>query len=164
MPAEAGSRLAAAVHRAYRPAISSTAAMRSWAGSLGLMATIGEGDFCRNPQSGVILPGINGMQAVPPGYGWLVGDGGWIALTGNRGNSWRPPLGTLPPANGPLRLLGAGRSRTEMLDRRQPRQPRLLHARRRENLVRISHGHHPAAAGRSRSLTTCTAGPSVNWD
>ena len=32
MPAEAGSRLAAAVHRDYRPAISSTAAMRSWAG------------------------------------------------------------------------------------------------------------------------------------
>ena len=37
------------------------------------------------------------MQVVPPGYGWLVGDGGWIALTGNRGNSWRPPLGALPP-------------------------------------------------------------------
>ena len=52
------------------------------------------------PQSAArasILPGIHGMQVVPPGYGWLVGDGGWIALTGNRGNSWRPPLGTLPP-------------------------------------------------------------------
>ena len=67
-------------------------------GSLGLMATIGEGDFSRNPQSGVTLPGINGMQVVPPDYGWVVGDGGWIALTGNRGKSWRPPLGTLPPA------------------------------------------------------------------
>ncbi|MGO9108551.1 MAG: YCF48-related protein, partial [Thermoguttaceae bacterium] len=66
-------------------------------GSLGLMAAISEGDFFRNPHSDLILPGINGMQAVPPGYGWLVGDGGWIALTGNRGNSWRPPLGTLPP-------------------------------------------------------------------
>ena len=66
-------------------------------GSLGLMATISEGDFSRHPQSRVILPSVNGMQAVEPGYGWLVGDEGWIALTGSRGNSWRPPLGRLPP-------------------------------------------------------------------
>jgi hypothetical protein len=66
-------------------------------GSLGLTAAISEGDFSRNPQSGTVLPGINGMQVVPPGYGWLVGDGGWVALTGNRGSSWRPPLGGLPP-------------------------------------------------------------------
>ncbi len=66
-------------------------------GAVGLTATIGEGDFSRNHHAGVVLQGINGMQVVPPGYGWLVGDGGWIALTGNRGNSWRPPLGTLPP-------------------------------------------------------------------
>ncbi|MGA2256876.1 MAG: hypothetical protein ABSG53_19670, partial [Thermoguttaceae bacterium] len=66
-------------------------------GALGLVATIREGDFVRNPHSGVILNSINGMQVVPPGYGWLVGEGGWIAVTGNRGNSWRPPLGTLPP-------------------------------------------------------------------
>jgi len=65
-------------------------------GSLGLAATISEGDFVPNPGSGVILPGINAMQAVPPSYGWMVGDGGWIALTGNRGKTWRPPLGTLP--------------------------------------------------------------------
>ena len=66
-------------------------------GSLGLAATINEGDFSRNPQSGVVLHAIHGMQIVPPGYGWLVGDGGWIALSGDRGNSWRPPLGVLPP-------------------------------------------------------------------
>jgi hypothetical protein len=66
-------------------------------GSLGLTAAISAGDFARNPQSGVVLPGVNGMQVVPPGYGWLVGDGGWIALTGDRGSSWRPPLGRLPP-------------------------------------------------------------------
>ena len=29
------------------------------------------------------------MQVVPPSYGWLVGDGGWIALTGDGGNSSR---------------------------------------------------------------------------
>ncbi len=66
-------------------------------GSLGLTAAIGEGDFSRNPSSGVILPGVHGMQVVPPSYGWLVGDGGWIALTANRGNAWRPPLGPPPP-------------------------------------------------------------------
>ena len=69
-------------------------------GALGMTATICEGDFSRNLLSGVILPAIHGMQAVPPDYGWLVGDGGWIALTGNRGSSWRPPLGTLPPETG----------------------------------------------------------------
>jgi photosystem II stability/assembly factor-like uncharacterized protein len=65
-------------------------------GSLGLMAALSEGDFSRNPHSDVILHGVHGMQVVPPAYGWLVGDGGWIALTGNRGDSWRPPLGPLP--------------------------------------------------------------------
>ena len=69
-------------------------------GSLGLTATINEGDFARNSGPGVILPGVNVMQVVPPGYGWLAGDGGWIALTGSRGNTWRPPLGRLPPATG----------------------------------------------------------------
>ena len=66
-------------------------------GSLGLPAAISEGDFSLDPRSGVVLSGINGMQVVPPGYGWLIGDGGWIALTGNRGKSWRPPLGAPPP-------------------------------------------------------------------
>ena len=66
-------------------------------GAGGLNATIGEGNFSCNPHSGLILQGIHDMQVVPPTYGWLVGDGGWIALTGNRGNSWRPPLGPLPP-------------------------------------------------------------------
>ena len=66
-------------------------------GELGLIATITEGEFSRNPRSGVVLPGIHRMQAVPPHYGWLVGDGGWVALTGNRGTAWRPPLSGLPP-------------------------------------------------------------------
>ena len=48
---------------------------------------------------------------------------------------------------GRIRLFGDGRSRTEMLDRRQPRQPRLFHPRRGTNLVRISHEDNIAAAG-----------------
>jgi photosystem II stability/assembly factor-like uncharacterized protein len=75
-------------------------------GSLGLMAAINGGDFSRgipspgNPGEGQgvrALQSVHEMRVVPPGYGWLVGDGGWVALTGNRGKSWMPPLGTLPP-------------------------------------------------------------------
>ena len=67
-------------------------------GPLGQLATIREGDFVRSPHAGVVLLGVNAMHVVPPGYGWLAGDGGWIALTGNRGSAWRPPLGALPPS------------------------------------------------------------------
>ena len=66
-------------------------------GALGLTATIGDGEFCRNPRIGNCFPAVHGMQVVPSAYGWLVGDGGWIALTGDAGRSWRPPLGALPP-------------------------------------------------------------------
>ena len=71
-------------------------------GSLARLATISAGDFARKQPSGVTeslpsLRGVHAMQIVPPSYGWLVGDGGWIALTGDGGNSWRPPLGK-PPA------------------------------------------------------------------
>ena len=66
-------------------------------GSMGLVATIGEGDFSRNPLAEFVLPDIHAIQVVPPRYGWLVGDGGWVALTGNRGSSWLPPLSPLPP-------------------------------------------------------------------
>jgi photosystem II stability/assembly factor-like uncharacterized protein len=83
-------------------------------GSLARLATIHSGDFARKQpgdcpnfrisengtvpvNAGVFLPGVHAMQIVPPSYGWLVGDGGWIALTGDGGNSWQPPLGK-PPA------------------------------------------------------------------
>jgi photosystem II stability/assembly factor-like uncharacterized protein len=66
-------------------------------GSLGLLATINEGDFSRVNRSSFVLPSIHEMQAISPAYGWLVGDGGWIALTGNRGNSWSAPLGAISP-------------------------------------------------------------------
>ena len=96
MPAEAGSRLALAVHANLSTGDFFDARNAILGGSLGLIATVGEGDFHPHPLADVVLQGINGMQVVPPGYGWLVGDGAWIALTGNRGAAWRPPPGTLP--------------------------------------------------------------------
>jgi photosystem II stability/assembly factor-like uncharacterized protein len=66
-------------------------------GSLGLTAEISDGDFARRRSTGLIAQGINAMQVVPPGYGWLAGDAGWIALTADRGKSWLPPLGPIPP-------------------------------------------------------------------
>jgi photosystem II stability/assembly factor-like uncharacterized protein len=71
-------------------------------GSLARLATISAGDFARKQPGDAIetlpsLRGIQAMQIVPPSYGWLVGDGGWIALTGDGGNTWRQPLGK-PPA------------------------------------------------------------------
>jgi photosystem II stability/assembly factor-like uncharacterized protein len=65
-------------------------------GSLGLTAAVSDGEFSRGRLGAVILLGVNDMQVVQPGYGWLAGEGGWIALTGNRGKSWLPPLGSLP--------------------------------------------------------------------
>jgi photosystem II stability/assembly factor-like uncharacterized protein len=71
-------------------------------GSLARTAVIRTGDFARKQPADATEPltslrGVHAMQIVPPSYGWLVGDGGWIALTGDGGNSWRPPLGK-PPA------------------------------------------------------------------
>jgi photosystem II stability/assembly factor-like uncharacterized protein len=66
-------------------------------GPLGRLATISLGDFGGKANATTVLRGVNAMQTVPPNYGWMAGDGGWIALTGDGGNSWRPPLGK-PPA------------------------------------------------------------------
>ena len=66
------------------------------AGSLGRTAVISDGEFARKVRPGAVLQDIHALQIVPPSYGWLLGDGGWIAITGDRGNSWRPPLGKLP--------------------------------------------------------------------
>ena len=65
-------------------------------GPLGRLATINAGDFGGKARPSKVLPGVHAMQTVPPSYGWLAGDGGWIALTGDRGDSWRPPLGKPP--------------------------------------------------------------------
>jgi photosystem II stability/assembly factor-like uncharacterized protein len=73
-------------------------------GSRARLATISTGDFARKPPDAAAeavtsLRGVHSMQIVPPSYGWLVGDGGWIALTGDGGNSWRSPLGKLPASS-----------------------------------------------------------------
>src|SRR5205807_944146 len=80
-------------------------------GSQARLATINADDFTQrrlDSSSESILPyrGIHAMQTVPPSYGWLVGDGGWIALTGDGGNSWRPPLGKLPGCAALLAVAG----------------------------------------------------------
>ncbi len=66
-------------------------------GPLGRLATISAGDLGTKTRSSTVLQEIHAMQTVPPSYGWLAGDGGLIALTGDRGDSWRPPLRNPPP-------------------------------------------------------------------
>ena len=66
-------------------------------GACGQLATISGGDFVRRANPGAAPCGIHAIQVVPPSYGWLAGDGGRIALTGDGGGSWRPPL-SKPPA------------------------------------------------------------------
>ena len=105
-------------------------------GSLGLTATIGEGDS----------PAIRWARSCPAST--ACGRSARLRLAGRRRRldcpdrqSWHRLAAAPGPAaagNGPVRLR-AGRPRTEMLDCRQSRQPRLFHARRREHLVRVSH-------------------------
>ena len=100
------------------------------AGSLGLMATLDEASLPGIPNPGC-PENVTCIQAVPPHYGWLVGDGGWVALTGDRGKSWRPPLGDLPPGAALFDFTAIAVRGGDVLDRRQARQPYLLHFRRR---------------------------------
>ena len=65
-------------------------------GSQGQLAAITAGTFARKPHDGAVLAEVHAMQTVVPHYGWLAGDGGWIALTVDGGNTWRPTLGKLP--------------------------------------------------------------------
>ncbi len=44
------------------------------------------------------LRGFARMRLVPPAYGWLIGQGGLLLATGDRGASWRAPPGELPKA------------------------------------------------------------------
>ncbi len=42
------------------------------------------------------LQNLRQLRLVPPLYGWLVGDGGLVMLTGNAGAAWHSPSGNFP--------------------------------------------------------------------
>ncbi len=120
-------------------------------GPLGRLATINAGDFGGKARPSKVLPGVHAMQTVPPSYGWLAGDGGWIALTGDRGDSWRPPLGKPPACAVLFDFTARSRPRRQVLDLRFAWQPHFQHAGRRTYLVRRADGHYgPPSRNRIR--------------
>ena len=66
------------------------------AGRSGSLAVVSQGQIeaIRSDQFG--LRSLVEMRLVPPKYGWLVGDGGTVCLTGDLGSTWRAPPGALP--------------------------------------------------------------------
>lgn len=42
--------------------------------------------------------GVRDVRLIPPGGGWLVGDGGLVLATTDRGTNWLPPAGSVPAA------------------------------------------------------------------
>ena len=68
------------------------------AGRSGSLAVVSQGQIeaVRSDQFG--LRSLVEMRLVPPKYGWLVGDGGTVCLTGDLGSTWRAPPGALPEA------------------------------------------------------------------
>jgi photosystem II stability/assembly factor-like uncharacterized protein len=55
--------------------------------------------------AGAVLPSLGlraprRMKLIPPGYGWLVGDGGLVLVTTDAGGNWRPPPSDLLPDGG----------------------------------------------------------------
>ncbi len=65
-------------------------------GDLGAVMAVRDGELVRARIDGVALQNIRAVQLLPPAYGWLVGDGGLVASTADRGRTWQPPLGPLP--------------------------------------------------------------------
>jgi photosystem II stability/assembly factor-like uncharacterized protein len=66
------------------------------AGCYAAAATAGRSEiepFCADKCG---LQNLRQLRLVPPVYGWLVGDGGLVMLTGNAGASWRAPTGNFP--------------------------------------------------------------------
>jgi hypothetical protein len=66
------------------------------AGCYAAAATAGRGkieSFCINDSG---LQNLRQVRLAPPLYGWLVGDGGLVMLTGNAGAAWRAPAGNFP--------------------------------------------------------------------
>jgi len=66
------------------------------AGDEGAAAVVRRGaiDTDRSPDFG--LRTLRGVQLVRPTWGWLIGDGAMVMLTGDLGSTWRPAPGELP--------------------------------------------------------------------
>jgi photosystem II stability/assembly factor-like uncharacterized protein len=66
------------------------------AGCYATAATVKHGDIEPIGINNSGLQNIRQLRLVPPVYGWLVGDGGLVMITGNAGTAWKIPSGDLP--------------------------------------------------------------------
>ncbi|HEY7689838.1 MAG TPA: YCF48-related protein, partial [Dongiaceae bacterium] len=66
------------------------------AGSGGRFATLARRQVITSPLATTSLRSFRAMRLLPPTGGWVVGDGGLVATTGDLGRSWQTPAGDLP--------------------------------------------------------------------
>ncbi|MEA1949903.1 MAG: YCF48-related protein [Planctomycetota bacterium] len=70
------------------------------AGRMGRAAVVRRGvvDEADSPRLG--MRGLKDIVLVPPSWGWLIGDGGLVMMTGDLGLTWQTPPGELPDGLG----------------------------------------------------------------
>ena len=61
------------------------------------LAVLNRGGAQRLPGSPFGLRALHRVWLVPPQFGWIAGDGGLIAMTGDRGQTWQGPPSAPPP-------------------------------------------------------------------
>jgi len=66
------------------------------AGRNGMAAVVRRGGIEPARSLGFGLRSVKRLTLVPPVYGWLIGDGGLVMMTGDLGTSWQTPPGELP--------------------------------------------------------------------
>ncbi|MEN6406903.1 MAG: YCF48-related protein [Thermoguttaceae bacterium] len=66
------------------------------AGHDGWLGRIARGEIEAGRRDEFGLRHLTQLQGTPPSYGWLIGDGGTVRWTGDRGATWRPSPGALP--------------------------------------------------------------------
>lgn len=67
-------------------------------GRRGEFGTVSQGQIEASRSDAFGLRRLTQIRLVRPTFGWLVGDGGLVCLTGNIGSSWGAPPGALPDA------------------------------------------------------------------